>query len=62
MLRLALTKFVEIVGKAAKRVSPEVRAAYPEIPWTAAARMPDRLIHHYFDIKAYLLAGPKRDR
>jgi uncharacterized protein with HEPN domain len=50
MLRLALTKLVEIVGEAAKQVTPETRAAYPAVPWTAAARMRDRLVHHYFDI------------
>lgn len=55
LLRLALTKLVEIVGEAAKQVSPEVRTAHPEVAWTAAARMRDRLIHHYFDINLDLL-------
>ena len=50
MLRLALTKLVEIVGEAAKQVSAEGRADYPAVPWSAAARMRDRLVHHYFDI------------
>jgi uncharacterized protein with HEPN domain len=55
LLRLALTKLVEIVGEAAKHVSPELRGAYPDVPWTAAARMRDRLIHHYFDINLDIL-------
>ncbi len=50
MLRLALTKLVEIVGEAAKQVTPETQADYPTVPWSAAARMRDRLVHHYFDI------------
>lgn len=50
MLRLALTKLVEIVGEAAKQVSAQGKAEYPSVPWTAAARMRDRLVHHYFDI------------
>ncbi|HMJ74814.1 MAG TPA: HepT-like ribonuclease domain-containing protein [Iamia sp.] len=50
MLVLALTKLVEIVGEAAKQVTSETREQYPAVPWSAAARMPDRLIHHYFDI------------
>jgi uncharacterized protein with HEPN domain len=50
MLRLALTKLVEIVGEAAKQVGAETRAAHPAVPWAAAARMRDRLVHHYFDI------------
>ncbi len=50
MLALALTKLVEIVGEAAKQVSGETKDAHSEIPWSAAARMRDRPVHHYFDI------------
>jgi uncharacterized protein with HEPN domain len=50
MLRLALTKLVEIVGEAAKQVTPSGRAELPEVPWSAAARTRDGLVHHYFDI------------
>lgn len=55
LLRLALTKLVEIVGEAAKSVTAEGRAALPEVPWRAAARMRDRLVHHYFDINLDIL-------
>jgi uncharacterized protein with HEPN domain len=55
LLRLALTKLVEIVGEAAKSISPEGRTAMPQIPWRAAARMRDRLVHHYFDINLDIL-------
>jgi uncharacterized protein with HEPN domain len=27
----------------------------PEVPWSAAARMRDRLVHHYFDINLDVL-------
>jgi len=50
MLRLALTKLVEIVGEAAKQMSESGRTDLPDVPWAAAARMRDRLVHHYFDI------------
>lgn len=50
LLRLALTKLVEIVGEAAKQVSATTQAELPEVPWSAAAKMRDRLVHHYFDI------------
>lgn len=50
MLVLALTKLVEIVGEAAKQVTPETQEQHPTVPWSAAARMRDRLVHHYFDI------------
>ena len=55
LLRLALTKLVEIVGEAAKHVSPEFQAAQPGVPWAAAARMRDRLVHHYFDVNLDIL-------
>lgn len=50
LLRLALTKLVEIVGEAAKQVTHPTRADHPQVPWSEAARMRDRLVHHYFDI------------
>ena len=50
MLRLALTKLVEIVGEAAKQLSAAGRTRYPGVAWDDAARMRDRLAHHYFDI------------
>jgi uncharacterized protein with HEPN domain len=55
LLRLALTKLVEIVGEAAKTISPEGRTTMPQVPWRAAARMRDRLDHHYFDINLDIL-------
>ena len=45
-----MTKLVEIVGEAAKQVSEPTRLVHPSVPWSAAARMRDRLVHHYFDI------------
>lgn len=52
---LGLTKLVEIVGEAAKHVGQETQAALPRVPWSAAARMRDRLVHHYFDINLDVL-------
>ncbi len=50
MLNLALVRLVEVTGEAAKRVSPETRAKHPEIPWTSAVGMRDRLIHRYDEV------------
>ena len=55
LLRLALTKLVEIVGEAAKHVSNDLRESHPKVPWSAAARMRDRLVHHYFEINLDVL-------
>ena len=49
-LTLAVTRLVEIIGEAAKRVSPEVRERLSLIPWRAIAGTRDRLVHAYFDV------------
>ena len=36
-----------VVGEAVKRLSPEFRAAYPEVPWKLIAGTRDKLIHFY---------------
>ncbi|HEY0514004.1 MAG TPA: DUF86 domain-containing protein [Thermoanaerobaculia bacterium] len=38
---------VLVLGEATKRLSPELRNRYPEIPWSDIARMRDKLTHHY---------------
>ncbi len=36
-----------LIGEVAKRLSEDFRKSNPEIPWSAMARMRDKLIHHY---------------
>lgn len=55
MLRFALVRAVEIVGEATGRVSPEGRAALPDLPWPAMIGMRNRLIHAYYDIDLDIL-------
>jgi uncharacterized protein with HEPN domain len=50
VLLLALCKLIEIVGEASKAVTPAFRSAYPDVEWSSAARMRDRIVHHYFEI------------
>lgn len=50
LLTLALLKCIEIIGEAASKVSPELRAEHPGIPWTDIVGMRHRLVHVYFDV------------
>lgn len=45
--RLAAQKLVEILGEAAKQVSDDVRARFPEVPWRDLARVRDVYTHAY---------------
>ncbi len=54
LLNLSLVRLLEIVGEAAKRVSPETRQHSPAIPWQQIISLRSRLIRGYdavdFDI------------
>ena len=49
-LQDAVMRRLEIIGEAAKNVSPEVRKKYPDIPWKKMAGLRDVLIHGYFGV------------
>ena len=44
---LAVQHQIMVIGEAAKRLSSEFQNEIDEIPWSAVARMRDRLIHGY---------------
>ena len=46
----AVIRQIEIMGEAVKRLSPELTAAEPIIPWRQIAGARDRLIHGYFNV------------
>ena len=41
----AVIRQLEIIGEAVKRLSPELTAAEPGVPWRLIAGARDRLIH-----------------
>ncbi|MEN6518186.1 MAG: DUF86 domain-containing protein [Methanospirillum sp.] len=49
---LVISRLLEIVGEAAKKVPDVVRADHPEIPWRKIAGTRDILIHAYFHVDA----------
>ena len=50
MLALAVARAIEILGEAAARMSPSTRQDHPEVPWSEAVGIRNRLIHAYFSI------------
>ena len=46
----AVLRALEVIGEAARRVSPEGRAAHPGIPWEMMIGMRNRLMHEYFRV------------
>jgi len=47
MVRNAVERNLEIIGEAAKCVSPALRDAHPEIPWRAIIALRNVLAHEY---------------
>ena len=52
---LAVERAVEIVGEAAKSVSPATKELLPQLPWRDMARTRDVFAHHYFKIDVEIL-------
>ena len=55
MLLFAVVRAIEVVGEAAAKLSVEVRASAPQIPWSAVVGMRNRLIHGYFNVDPELV-------
>jgi uncharacterized protein with HEPN domain len=50
MMQNAVMRSFEVVGEAARRVSPEFREAHPEVPWRLLGDFRNKLIHDYFGL------------
>jgi uncharacterized protein with HEPN domain len=46
----AVIRSIEVIGEAAKHVTPEIRSKGPDIPWKNMAGMRDKCIHDYSGI------------
>lgn len=45
------------IGEAAKAIPDTLLTGEPDLPWSAIARMRDRLAHYYFDTEHIHVAG-----
>ncbi|MBZ0254344.1 MAG: DUF86 domain-containing protein [Candidatus Methylomirabilis sp.] len=50
ILQNAVMRPIQIVGEAARKISPEFKAAHPEIPWTGMIGLRNKLVHEYFRV------------
>ncbi|MDI6807725.1 MAG: DUF86 domain-containing protein [Candidatus Eisenbacteria bacterium] len=50
-LKRAFLRSLEVIGEAAKNVSPDFAKTHSEIEWRALAGLRDKLIHQYFGVK-----------
>jgi uncharacterized protein with HEPN domain len=46
----AVMPHIQIIGEAARKISPEFQTAHPNIPWSGIIGMRNRLVHEYFQI------------
>ncbi len=49
-LRLALTHLIQVIGEAARHVSPQFRDRHTQIPWDAIAGMRSKIVHDYMNV------------
>ncbi len=57
----AVTRSVEVIGEAAKKIPKSIRNKYPNIPWKKISGMRDKLIHEYFGIDLEILWKVAKD-
>jgi uncharacterized protein with HEPN domain len=50
VLQHAILRLIQIVGEAARKVSPEFKQSHLEIPWQEIVGMRHMLVHEYFRI------------
>ena len=46
----AVIRNFEVMGEAAKRISPGLRTSHPEVPWQGITDFRNVLIHNYFKV------------
>ena len=51
----AIIRNIEIIGEASKKISPETKQTYYNIPWREISGMRDKLIHDYLGVDVIVI-------
>ncbi|MFP3868202.1 MAG: DUF86 domain-containing protein [Desulfobacteraceae bacterium] len=51
VMQHAVMRLIQIIGEAARKISPAYKDAHPQIPWTQIIDMRNRLVHEYFRVE-----------
>lgn len=62
MIQDAVIRNFEIIGEATKRLSPELRSDYSDVPWQQMAGLRDVLIHDYLKVNINLVGQIRKMR
>ncbi len=57
MLRNAVERNLEIIGEAARCISPQTRDGYPDIPWSSIIGLRNVITHEYGELRAEKIWG-----
>jgi len=55
ILVAALLRYLQVIGDAARRVSPAERERHPEIPWQLINGIRNRIVHEYDELEPEIL-------
>jgi uncharacterized protein with HEPN domain len=55
LIQSAVLREFQVLGEAARMISDEAKAEYPNIPWSLISGMRNRLIHEYFKIDVEII-------
>jgi uncharacterized protein with HEPN domain len=57
LVQNAVVRVLQVLGEAARRLSPSFKLEHSEIPWTEIAGLRNRLVHDYMNVDLEVVWG-----